>query len=491
MYMLIIVATSLLELLMFESGVWKIRKILIWVIMSLNIATLVLIFSQGFNLIASLLLVYVFLFKIINNLRIAKGRTSEERLKSTGIKTSLILSLVILSIVAVASYSDLSLLKILYLQYAQIFIAFLVLAITAYNIAKISKRPRLHHIFDKDLPTLSVCVPARNETEQMEICINSLLASTYPKLEIIVLDDCSTDSTPELIKKFAHAGVRFIKGSPPDDKWLPKNLAYQKLLDNALGELILFCGVDTRFAPHTLNKLVNLMLTKNLKMSSVLPVRIAGSNLSSIIQPMRYWWEIALPRNLIKSPPVLSTCWIIDRHELIKMGGFKAIKNSVLPERHIAKRIFNDRKYGFIKSSDLIDVQTVKPISDQKETAIRVRYPQVHRRPELVMALILFHGIILLMPYILLIFSLVSGNYQITILSLVAIVINLSTHLTIMYTTAPSGVPLAALNYPIVVITEIIIGLLSMYKYEFSKVDWKERNICIPVMQVIPKLPDL
>lgn len=37
--------------------------------------------------------------------------------------------------------------------------------------------------------------------------------------------------------------------------------------------------------------------------------------------------------------------------------------------------------------------------------------------------------------------------------------------------------------------TELCIGLLSMYKYEFSEVIWKDRNICEPVMHTIPKLP--
>jgi hypothetical protein len=40
-------------------------------------------------------------------------------------------------------------------------------------------------------------------------------------------------------------------------------------------------------------------------------------------------------------------------------------------------------------------------------------------------------------------------------------------------------------------VAELVLGLTSMFKYEFSTVIWKDRNICIPVMHVIPKLPDL
>ena len=51
------------------------------------------------------------------------------------------------------------------------------------------------------------------------------IASDYPKLEIIVLDDCSQDRTAEIIRNFAHDGVRFIQSEDNKDNWLDKNKA--------------------------------------------------------------------------------------------------------------------------------------------------------------------------------------------------------------------------------------------------------------------------
>ena len=48
----------------------------------------------------------------------------------------------------------------------------------------------------------------------MTDALHRVIASTYPKLEIIVLDDLSADKTPALIKAFAQDGVRFIEGGP-------------------------------------------------------------------------------------------------------------------------------------------------------------------------------------------------------------------------------------------------------------------------------------
>jgi hypothetical protein len=63
------------------------------------------------------------------------------------------------------------------------------------------------------------------------------------------------------------------------------------------------------------------------------------------------------------------------------------------------------------------------------------------------------------------------------------------THVFIVQVSNPANVLVAVLNYPIVIVTELILGFTSMFKYEFSTVEWKGRDITEPVMHVIPKLP--
>jgi hypothetical protein len=86
-------------------------------------------------------------------------------------------------------------------------------------------------ISDRELPSVSVLVPARNETDDLERCLQALTASDYPKLEVLVYDDCSaTRRTPDIIRSFAHQGVRFIQGDVPDEtRWLAKNYSYSRL----------------------------------------------------------------------------------------------------------------------------------------------------------------------------------------------------------------------------------------------------------------------
>ncbi len=491
--MLIIILCGAIEMLMYVSEVWKWRKYYIYLPLVFNLSCWALLYMQGFKYMSLGFVTVIFVFRFINYFRIIKNRIHSKHLRQAAFLTSLMLVTALVIIIGLNEYlfSGIDLYQIKYVQVLQLIIATVVLVITSINILKLMKTPRFSNYSDSELPTVSVCVPARNETQQLEICLTSLLASNYPKLEIIVYDDCSNDSTPEQIKKFAHDGVRFIQGTPPDDTWLPKNFAYQKLAEAAQGEFVLFCGVDTRFAAHTITKLVSVMLTNGKHMISILPRRQINNHLAGFIQPMRYWWELTLPRWYINSPPVLSTAWIVNRSEFIRIGGFKAVKRSILPERSFAMRFNLGDKYAFIGASDLIDVQTVKPIEDQRQTAIRVRYPQIHRRPELVLLLSITEIITFVLPYVFLIYGLLLVNWLTIIIASLAIITNTITHVLITIISNPSNVPLALLNFPIIVATELVLGIESMLRYEFMQVNWKDRNICLPVMHVVPKLPDL
>lgn len=73
-------------------------------------------------------------------------------------------------------------------------------------------------------PRVSVLVPARNEAENIGNCLSGLLAQDYPDVEIIVLDDHSTDETAEIAHRWQQRSpnLRLISGAPLPDGWLGK-----------------------------------------------------------------------------------------------------------------------------------------------------------------------------------------------------------------------------------------------------------------------------
>ncbi|MCA9331175.1 glycosyltransferase family 2 protein, partial [Candidatus Saccharibacteria bacterium] len=257
------------------------------------------------------------------------------------------------------------------IPWVQIGVATLLCATTFRTLRATAARPTEGRFADRDLPSVTIAIPARNETKDLEECLRTVLASDYPKLEVIVLDDCSQLPTADVVKGFAQQGVRFIPGKPPAKRWLAKNQAYQKLYNEASGDIILFCGVDIRFGVSAVRETVYQMLERHKRMVSVLPVRQHASLQDSYIQPIRYWWELVLPRKFFNRPAVLSTCWAIYHEDIHALGSFKATSRSVMPEQYFARELVRKDAYSFLRSSASLDVATVKSLEEQRRTALR------------------------------------------------------------------------------------------------------------------------
>jgi hypothetical protein len=485
-----IVATIVLEWLAYQGYMWRWHKAIgVILILLLPAASGALLTAQPD--ILTILITILTVARLFNLLRLVEARIPEQHLRHSASRASYYfgsvqaaLALLVLRHIHVDNQQLVLIVAIL-----QVVTASLLLLFTIRSLRKSRPSPLENHYADKELPTVSVLIPARNETSDLEACLYSIIASDYPKLEIVVLDDCSRDRTPDIIKGFAHDGVRFISGAEPDSSWLAKNYAYKHLAAAATGEVLLFCGVDTRFSRSTIRTLVTTMMNKNKQMISVMPKRMSGGIHEALIQPMRYWWELALPRRYFNRPPVLSTCWLITSDTLQKLGGFDGVKHAIIPEMLFARQLIRDDAYSFIRAEGDLELLTTKSWQAQRDTAIRVRYPQVHRRPELAILLACAELVLLFGPFMGIITGIIWHSAAIVCLSVIAIILLVITHVIIVGSSSPGHAPIALVNFPAVVLTEIILGLISMAKYEFSVVEWKGRNVCIPVMHVIPRLP--
>jgi hypothetical protein len=228
-------------------------------------------------------------------------------------------------------------------------------------------------------------------------------------------------------------------------------------------------------------------------MMSVMPLNVLPRHAETdamFVQPMRYAWEIALPRKLFRRPPVLSTCWIAKKSLLTSAGGFKGVSRSIVPESYFARTAVVHDGYSFMQSSPALGISCDKHVSDQHDTATRTKYPQLHRRPELVALLTLGELLILILPIAFLlasfsvpelhIFGTVSAATSIILIVWYSVIVGLTYRRFVLR---------SLVAMPFAVMHDMAILNYSMLKYEFSTVYWKGRNVCIPVMRVEPRLP--
>lgn len=325
-----------------------------------------------------------------------------------------------------------------------------------------------------NLPSVSVCIPARNEGHAMTDCLERVIASNYPKLEMIVLDDLSGDKTSSLIKAFAHDGVRFVEGDPLPAGWLGKNHALNELLQEASGTYVLFMDVDTRLSPDSIEQLVAYAVQEKASMVSVLPRREAGFLWSVVFSPLRYFWELMFHQR--SAPAVASSAWLIHREQFIEaFTDFSTMKTAVQPEAVTAARFMDHGRYRFLISTPLLGITYEKRWQSQVETSMRLLYPLLGMKLSHAVIAIL-DLIIISLPLFLVILALM--QWDVWFIGAILLYVGYAAlYGTYLFHVWKHFWWLGALLWPLISLQEAGIILLSVMRYRSGRITWKGRLV--------------
>lgn len=139
-----------------------------------------------------------------------------------------------------------------------------------------------------DAPKVSVCIPARNEENNIRRCVEAALRQNYPNFEIIVLDDRSTDSTLTLLNDIASRDSRLlpISGSDLPDGWAGKPHALYQAAAVAKGEWLCFVDADTFLAPNALSAVYAKAIETKADLFTVMTKQILGSFWERTVMPL-------------------------------------------------------------------------------------------------------------------------------------------------------------------------------------------------------------
>jgi chlorobactene glucosyltransferase len=139
-------------------------------------------------------------------------------------------------------------------------------------------------------PLVSVIIPARNEAVNIERCVRSVLETAYGAIEVIVIDDRSSDATPQIVERLARAPdaagrLTLVRGTELPEGWFGKPWAVAQGYAVARGELLLFTDADTWHHPELLPRAVRALVEERVDLVSVLARQETVTFWERLVQP--------------------------------------------------------------------------------------------------------------------------------------------------------------------------------------------------------------
>ena len=196
-------------------------------------------------------------------------------------------------------------------------------------------------------PLVSVIIPARDEAHNIVRCLLSAMVNRYPALEIIVVDDHSTDATGELARGIAanDSRVRIIVPPPLPSGWFGKSWACATGANASNGELLLFIDADTSLAPDLIVRLVNAQRSRNADMVSVAGRQELGSFWERLVQPQVFTMILArfgsterVNRSRWATDKIANgQCILVRRSAYERIGGHGAVRDKVAEDLMLAQ----------------------------------------------------------------------------------------------------------------------------------------------------------
>jgi len=191
---------------------------------------------------------------------------------------------------------------------------------------------------------VSLIVPARDEEQTVGPAIRSRLAEGYPNLEVVVVDDRSTDGTGAVVDRLASEDprVRAVHVTSLPAGWLGKLHALREGLQLATGEWLLFSDADVHLAPGALQRAMAFAEAHGLDHLSILPQ----------LAPVSWLVDAALA-SFSRSGLVLGRVWLVsDPRSTVggSVGAFGLFRRAALERspglEHLRLEVVDDLALG-------------------------------------------------------------------------------------------------------------------------------------------------
>lgn len=197
-------------------------------------------------------------------------------------------------------------------------------------------------------PKISVVVAAKDEQENIENCVRSMLAQDYPNFEMIVVNDRSGDNTAGIVERVAaeDSRLRLINITNLPEGWCGKNNAMQTGVSAATGEWVCLIDADcVQNSPRTLSTAVQYAFDKSSDLLSVLPVLTMKGFWENVVQPvcggvMMIWFEPERVNNPHHRAAYANGAFMLMKKSAWqRIGTHEAVRDKVNEDMHLARLI--------------------------------------------------------------------------------------------------------------------------------------------------------
>lgn len=188
------------------------------------------------------------------------------------------------------------------------------------------------------LPRVAVLIPARDEEEGIAACLESVLASTRVALDVLVMDDGSTDRTAEIVGRLAASDsrVRLLQAPALPAGWNGKQHACWQAAQASTAPVLCFLDADVRLQPEALARCAGVLQREQAALVSGFPQELTGTWLEKLLIPLIHFILLGLlPMRLLRTttdPGVAAGCGqflLVVRDAYLKSGGHSSIRHTM------------------------------------------------------------------------------------------------------------------------------------------------------------------
>ncbi len=329
---------------------------------------------------------------------------------------------------------------------------------------------------------VTVLIPARNEEENLPLCLETVIAQGSVLAEILVYDDHSTDNTSRLLKTYA-AQYPLIKQVPPNalpSGWCGKNFACFQLARKAKGKWLLFLDADARLTPNAINRMLVEVQARQVSFLSCWPKFQMESAAERILMPLLNFVVYSIfptPLLFLKRPKFAfnanlglahGACMFFERSSYEEFGGHERVKDQIFEDTRIAQLWRASGRKGIcLDGQDIVSLRMYSSVAEIWAGFQKNFFPAFQHDLSFWIFLLL-HSLIFTLPFILGVFissPLIYLAIDCVLLSRLCLAIRFKHPL------------FSVLFHPVGELLLVVLGLTSWWRCKLGKgVAWKGRE---------------